>query len=300
MADKEQQEAAEEVTLLMDGDTLAFKVASAVQHTREDDQGFVQPFANIREGEAVLDNMILGLLSDLGAHYCQVFLSDPEGNWRKELFPEYKGNRKDVVRPLLLGRLKDYLRNQYGATHWPGLEADDVLGILATTPDAFPGRVIVVGQDKDFKTFPCNLYTIGDRDASGKPNIQTITRDYADWWHLVQTLAGDRVDGYPGCRGIGNERARRILDDPKVLIPEEGVVTRGPRKGQATTKWVAQPANGNLWAAVVSNYEKAGQTEEDALLTARLAHILQAPDYDRETGRITLWVPPDRIQGRVT
>jgi 5'-3' exonuclease len=289
----------EQITLLMDGDTLAFQVASAVQHTQMDEQGFVQPFANILEGEAVLDNMILGLMRDLGAHFCNIYLSDPESNWRRELFPGYKQNRKDVVRPLLLGRLKEYLRSKYGAEHWPGLEADDCLGILATSASKYPGKKIVVGKDKDFNTFPCFVHTIGDRDGK-TPIVREITPEYAEWFHLVQTLAGDRVDGYPGCPGTGMERARRFMDDPKILMPERGVITRGLRKGQETVKWISTPALGNVWGAVVSMYEKAGLSEKDALLTARLARILQAEDYDMETGKIRLWTPPERIKMRLS
>lgn len=287
------------VTLLMDGDTLAFMVASAVQNTQEDHQGFVMPYANIREGEAVIDNMILGLMRDLGGHFCNIYLSDPEGSWRKELFPAYKSNRKATIRPLLLGRLKDYLRAKYGAEHWPGLEADDILGIMATAEVPYGGRRIVVGKDKDFNTFPCEVHTIGDRDGI-KPVVRKITPEYAQWFHLVQALAGDRVDGYEGCPGIGMTRAQRILDDPQLLVPERGVVTRGPRKGQETAKWVSAPAHGDLWGVVVSNYEKAGRTADDALLTARLARILQAEDYDMSTGKITLWTPPMSIRGRMS
>lgn len=290
----------DQVTLLMDGDTLAFMVASAVQNTREDDQGFVQPYANIKEGEAVIDNMILGLMQDLKGHYCNIYLSDPEGSWRKELFPNYKANRKATIRPLLLGRMKDYLRVKYGAEHWPGLEADDILGIMATTEAPYGGRRIVVGKDKDFNTFPCEVHTIGDRTPSHKPIVRTITSEYAQWFHLCQTLAGDRIDGFEGCPGVGMTRAKRILDDAQILVPERGVVTRGPRKGQEVAKWVATPAHGDLWGCVVSNYEKAGKKEADALLTARLARILQASDYDMSTGKITLWTPPASIRGRTS
>ncbi len=286
----------EEITLLIDGDTIAFMVAAAVQHTKEDEQGFVQPFANVMEGQAVVDNMILGLMRDLNAHFCQVYLSDPEANWRKELWPDYKANRKNAQRPLLLGRMKEYLREKYSADHWAGLEADDVLGILSTAPGKYPGKRIIVGKDKDFNTVPGWFHTIGDRGGGREPVIREVTREKADAFHLIQTLAGDKVDGYPGCPGIGMERARRIIDDPQILVAERGVVTRGPRKGQETAKWVATPANGDLWAAVVSNYEKAGSSEKAALLTARLAHILTHEDYNGKTGEITLWSPPDRIR----
>ena len=38
-------------------------------------------------------------------------------------------------------------------------------------------------------------------------------------------------------------------------------------------------------------YEKAGMTEDDALLTARLAYILHDKDYNEKTKEITLWTP---------
>jgi DNA polymerase-1 len=107
---------------------------------------------------------------------------------------------------------------------------------------------------------------------------------------MVQSLAGDRVDGYAGCPGIGMERSKRILSDPKELVPEHGVVTRGARKGQATTKWVSKPTD-SMWRCIVTHYEKAGRDEAEALLNARLARILRAGEYDRETGAVKLWVP---------
>jgi 5'-3' exonuclease len=283
--------------LLLDGDTLAYIAASAAQHVQEDSKGFVQPFANVHEGTALVDNLILGLMRDLNAHFMQVYLSDPESNWREELMPNYKGNRdrSAVARPLLLGRLKEYLREAYQASHWAGLEADDVLGILGTTPDLFPGEVVIIGKDKDFKTIPGLHYQIGS-DAKGK--VREVTQEAADFFHLVQSFAGDRIDGYPGCPGIGMERATKVLADPVILEPEFGKVTRGARKGQTTTKWMPKPAHGNLWACIVSHYKKAGLGEKEALLTARMARILRHGEYNRETGAVTLWVPPKKFAAK--
>jgi 5'-3' exonuclease len=278
-----------ETTLLLDGDVLAFKVAAGVQKIEEDDFGYIRPFANVVEGMASLDNLILKLTAELDATHIRVVLSDAEANWRKEIYPDYKSERGDKTRPLLLARLKDYLRTNYGAVTWPSLEADDVLGIWATEPQPYPGRRIVVGQDKDFKCIPGLHFTLGDYGPAG-PVLREVTPQSAMFFHLQQTLAGDRIDGYPGCPGIGMERASQILSEPKLLVPQKGVVTRGERKGQSTTKWMGEPTT-DLWACVVSNYRKAGLKEEDALRTARLARILLHEDYDRENERIILWTP---------
>ena len=226
-------ETPKETTLLVDGDTIAFVAAAASQEPIMDFDGFIKPMANAVKGETIVDNMLLGLTRDLEAHFLRVFLSDPEGNWRAGLMPDYKGNRVGKDRPMLLGHLKNYLRKKYGAVHYATLEADDVLGILATTPGLHEGcRNVVVGKDKDFRTIP-GLHHQLDKDitSSGKRFVREVTQEEADWFHLVQTLAGDRIDGYPGCPGIGMERAKQILADPKILTPEHGVVTRGDRKG---------------------------------------------------------------------
>lgn len=286
------------VTILVDGDTIAYMAAAAVQGTMESFDGFVQPFAKIEQGEGCVDSMLQGLFRDLGATGMQVYLSDPEGSWREEYVKNYKGDRNvqghgrdETIRPLLLGRLKEYLRVKYDASHWAALEADDTLGILMTTPDLFPGKRIMVGRDKDFNTIPGLHHQIGkDVDDKGRPVVREVSESYARYFHLCQALAGDRVDGYPGCPGIGMERARKILAEPYELVPEQGVVTRGPRKGQTTTKYMKKPG-ASAWRCIVSHYEKEGLSEEDALRNARLAYILHNEDYNRETGAIRLWVP---------
>lgn len=283
-----------EVTLLIDGDVIAYRAASAVQKTEEDGFGYVRPFANIVEGEGAVMTSILGLKAQLGATHAVVVLSDPSGNWRGELVDSYKSNRDPAARPLLLSRLKQYLVDTLGAFWWPGLEADDTLGILATGPQDYPGKRIVVGKDKDFKTIPGLHHTLGDVDGSGKPRVREVSLWEADRFHLIQTLAGDRIDGFAGCDGIGMTRAERIIDAPTRLRPERGLITRGPRKGQETVKWVAEETN-DLWACVVSHYQKAGMTEDDALVSARLANILRADQYDQKTETITLWTP-DRLK----
>lgn len=283
-----------DITLLIDGDALAFTAASAAQHTVEDEFGFVTPFARRAEGEAIVDNMVIGLEQAFKATHVRIALTDPKDNWRRSIWPRYKANRADGMRPLLLDRLKDYLRQRYAAFHWDGLEADDVLGILSTAPQEYGGKRILVGNDKDYKTVPGFYHRLRDWDAKGNPVVSEITPWEAQRFHLFQTLAGDAVDGYPGCPGLGKARVPALLDNPVLLRPTEGVITRGKNKGNSVTTWRAEPTR-DLWAMIVSHFRKAGQTEEDALTMARLAYILHHEDYNRETQEIRLWTP-DRIK----
>lgn len=294
----------EELTLLIDGDVIAFTAAAAAQEIYEDKYGFVQPFANRKVGEALVDNMMIGLEQMFDNTHYRVALTDPKVNWRKQVFAGYKGGRKEPwkghTRPLLLETLKDHLTSKYGAFFWPELEADDVLGILNTEPQEYPGKRILVGKDKDFLTVPGFYHRLGDLTPGRKPIIREVTPNEAQRFLILQTLMGDSTDGYPGCPGIGKTRALELLDNPVALSPTTGVKTRGVNKGDPTTKWVAEPTR-DLWEMVLSHYRKGYQDvpnvdpEREALVSARLAHILQHEDYDRETGAITLWTP-DRLK----
>lgn len=279
-----------EVTLLIDGDIIAFRAAAAAQKIMEDRFGYVYPFANRHEGEAIVDNMIIGLEMAFKTSHFRIALTDPESNWRHDIYPEYKSNRKDSVRPLLLDILKDYLREKYAAFHWPTLEADDVLGILSTEPQEYEGERILVGFDKDFKTIPGKYHRLGDPVWNGKPKVLEVTPWEATRWHLYQTLIGDAVDGYPGCPNMGPARADALLDKPVLLVPQPYKKTSGKNKGEDTVKWNPEPTR-DYWACIVSHFKKAGKSEQYALTMARVANILQHHQYNRETGEITLWTP---------
>jgi DNA polymerase-1 len=281
------------IELLIDGDVIAFTAASAAQHTKEDRFGFITEFANKIEGESIVDNMMIGLQQLLNGRKQQVLLSCPaEENFRLDIWPEYKAVRKELRRPLLLPHLRQYLRDNYGAVHWDNLEADDALGILSSEGSTEYKRIIC-GKDKDFKTVPGFYHRLKDLDARGHPVVNEITPWEAMRFHIFQTLKGDMTDGYPGCPGLGDKRSQELVDTPVLLVRGDGVITRGPRKGEQTDKWTAEPTN-DYWAMIVSHYRKAGQGEAEALITARLANILHADQYNKEDGSITLWTP-DRI-----
>ena len=284
---------------LIDGDTLAFRIASAVQGTIEWPSGWIEPYAVRWEGEAALENYLAKLLRRLGIKDYLVFLSCPSAdNWRLQVDPNYKSNRKDSIRPLLLEDLKNYLRLKHGAVHFGHLEADDAIGLHMTDPalcpEPYKGHVpVAVGRDKDFHTIPGLHYQLGDDDLfADKPFIRKVSEEDAKFNHMVQALAGDAVDGYPGCPGIGMTSARRLLEDPQKLRREEGVITRGPNKGKPTVKWVADGPT-TLWGAVVAQYKKAGLGVDEAIQTARLANILQVGQYDMETKQVGYWTPTE-------
>ena len=248
-------------TLLIDGDIIAYKAASAVNRCISFDGDNHFHIGSLEEAKVIAEETLASLLSGFKTKHYIIAMTDPTANWRNEVYPPYKSNRKDKPRPVVLGAIKDYLQATHPTYQRPTLEADDILGILATSDKIIkhPGEKIIVSADKDMKTLPGLFYDLGSCA------VLEISEAEADCQHMLQTLTGDTVDGYPGCPGIGPVKAARILE-----------------AGASYAEW---------WPLIVAAYAKAGLTEEDALIQARVARILRVQDYNFKNKEVKLWAP---------
>jgi DNA polymerase-1 len=243
-------------TILIDGDILIHRTAAAVEEVVCWDSAadIWSVTADGREAKQRVDLEILGLQERLGASDSILAFSDKR-NFRKDVAQYYKSNRKAVRKPIVYAELRRYCEETYQTRTWPTLEADDVLGILATDSSIF-GEKIIVSDDKDLMQIPGSLYRPVDE------SLRVITEDEGNLWFLTQTLVGDATDGYPGLPGCGEKGALKVL--------KEGT-----------------------WDEVVSAYAKKNLSVGVALTQARLARILRAGEYDLKTGEVQLWSPND-------
>lgn len=267
--------------LLVDADSVAFKATAATQTTSVwDGEEVVR--ADFDAAKDYCRDTIDSWVDRLEADDVIVCLSDDIINFRKKLNPTYKSNRIGSNRPVYLYECKDWLAEQYTSVGYPTLEADDVMGILASRPSA--DEIIMVAEDKDMLTIPGKLF----RPHKPHLGIIDITEAEADWYHMYQTLIGDTTDGYSGCPGVGPQKAENFLTN--LLKPAElhTEISRGKNKGKIKTTWVTEEAE-DFWDIVKACYFKAGLKESDALLQARMARILRDCDYD---GKPILWKPP--------
>lgn len=241
--------------LLIDGDILLYKIAmnNEVETHWGDGLWTLHSDANICKAD--VDLVIEDLGSSLEADDYVVALTDSK-NFRKDVLPTYKNNRKDKRKPLALKELREYVIKKHRGIVWDNLEADDVMGIMATEPTE--EERIVVTIDKDLKTVPCNL-------SSDGLNVERIPERLADYWFMIQTLTGDKVDGYDGVEGIGIKTAEKLIK-----------------------KYTNVPLL-DLWKIVKKIYVDKGYTEAEALQQARVARILRHGDYNKKTGEVKLW-----------
>lgn len=246
-------------TLLIDGDIVAYRHACAVERAVEWAPGQFTYVADADEAWDLARADMEDLMQKAGASSYIVALSHAE-NFRKRIYPAYKAPRKSSRKPLCLAELRRRLL-EAGAQTLPGLEADDVLGILMTSPH-LAGRKVLWSTDKDLLQIP-GEHLDGDR-------LVLVTEPDGDYRHALQTLTGDRVDNFPGLPGCGPTKASALL---RPFLMEKPPFFAAPE----------------AWREILRAFKG---NEEEMLTQARLARILRASDYNFETKEPILWMPP--------
>jgi len=254
-------------TLLIDADIVAYRTAAASERPHNWGDGVWSLTCHEEDITQAFDQTVEYYAEQLEADRVILCFSDPKQNWRRSLFPAYKSNRRDQRRPMLLNWLRQtYIPDRYETYQRQTLEADDVMGVLATSKKLVSGNKIVVSEDKDMRTIPCQLVSprhAADEGLTLADAVEKITEDEADYNHLTQSLTGDTVDGYPGCKGVGPVAAKRLLSE----------------------------SGEDRWQAIVTAYEKTGATAEDALIQAQIARICRASDFNFKTKKVIPWMP---------
>ena len=242
-------------TLLIDADVLAFEASVIAEDSIEWKEEMWTVHADMALAKARVINRVEEFKEKLQANDVVMCLSD-RANFRRKLNPDYKSNRSKARLPIILKQVKQWIIDELDGQLWSTLEADDIISILATDK-TMDEETIVVSIDKDFQSVPGIYYDYN------KDETHHVSEEEADKFHLIQTLTGDATDGYGGVPKVGPVAATKALDK-----------------------------NGYNWDTVVGMYEKAGLTEQDALMNAWMARLLRAENYCFRTKTIKkLWTP---------
>ena len=177
---------------LIDADSLYFRPCCRTKNKREIRKLVTKAINNIKEN--VVTN--------------EVYLAvKGEGNFRKDIFPDYKANRRELEPDLkeALNYAHEFIVDHHGAIPADGMEADDYVAIWAheCMRDNIP--YTVVGIDKDLLQIPGWHYNFV------KQTHQYIDEDTADYNLMLQCLIGDSSDNIAGLKGVGPKKAERIL-----------------------------------------------------------------------------------------
>jgi len=182
---------------IVDGDVLVYRAAFATQDKPpEEAENVINQLMDYVIGQTIMfphgDNFFVWLTG--------------RGNFRYDLAKtqEYKGNRRDNVKPAHYQHIREYLQTEWGAQVTEGCEADDAISIEAYRGDL--ESTVIVSVDKDMLTIPCWNF-----------NFVTSTWVKNTHWESLlflyeQILTGDRTDNIIGIHGIGPKKAQKILE----------------------------------------------------------------------------------------
>ena len=232
-------------------DYFLYRAASAAEEEHEYNEELTVIVGDFKRGKKIVNQELDKLKTRFDTDDLLLCWTDRK-NFRKDVDPSYKGNRTKR-KPCGYLKLKNWAMDKWPSVMKPGLEADDVLGILATRGDLH--NFMIVSPDKDMMQIPCRIYNLKDE--------YTQTPELAERMLYQQTLTGDSTDGYSGAVGIGPKRAGQLLDSCK----------------------------GEYWPTVVQAFIDAGQTEEDAIRNYNLARILTVNDWDADKQEPILYAP---------
>ena len=239
--------------LLVDADFFFYRAATAAEQEHEYNEELTVIVGDFNKGKRVVEQELTKLRSRFDTEDLVLFFTDRK-NFRKDIDPSYKGNRTKR-KPCGYLKLKNWGIETYPSVIKPGLEADDALGIIATSGKF--DNFVLVSPDKDMQQIPCRIYDL--------KNEFTQTPELAERKLWEQALTGDATDGYSGCPTYGPKRAGLALDKAK--------------------------SSSDYWPIVLEAYESVGLKEEDALRNLRLARILQSSDWDSEAQQPILFTP---------
>jgi hypothetical protein len=218
---------------LIDGDILVYRVAFASQEETE------------VIAKARMSAFVEELITPSNISSIEGYLTG-RGNFRNEIAvtATYKGNRKDVAKPVHYQFLRDYLEKEWGFLMVTGQEADDAMGIKAYTMD--DNDYIIMTIDKDLDMIKGWHYNFVKKEKYFVKEEDTMRIFYK------QVLTGDRTDNIEGLKGIGPVKAERILKEcnteeemyQAVLKAYEGNEERVLENGQLL--WIRREAN-QMW-----------------------------------------------------
>jgi hypothetical protein len=211
---------------VIDADSIIWRVAAA---SRGVDDGIVRA-----RFDTVMEDM---MVFDLAR--CDTFEAYLTGSnnfrYTVAVTQPYKGNRVQE-KPEAFNMLWDYAVNSWGFVVTDGIEADDAVGILATSGQ----ECVIVHIDKDIDMIPGLHFNFIKKIWYDISPGDAIKKFY------TQLLTGDRTDNIPGIVGIGPKKADKLLSDctteeelySKCLETYEGNTTY--LNEQAELLWIQQ------------------------------------------------------------
>ncbi|CAB4240601.1 exonuclease [uncultured Caudovirales phage] len=181
-------------TALIDADIVCYRAAASCQK-----QGVVVEPVDVAIMR--MNDLMSRILQETESDTYKAYLTGSD-NYRYKYNPEYKGNRKDTVRPEWLQQCREHLVVNWNASVEDGQEADDAMGIEQMASK----DTIICSIDKDLLMIPGEHYDFVKNIRREQYAIPAIRHFY---WQLIM---GDRTDNIFGFDGKARQTVPKFLE----------------------------------------------------------------------------------------
>lgn len=189
----------------IDGDIVAYRCAASCE--KRDKEGNLLSCEPVDIALLRTDKLVREILDFVKTPQYNIYVSG-QGNFRYEVDPEYKANRRGKADPVWREACKAFLITEWKASVTDGYEADDALG-MAQTDDS-----ILASIDKDLLQIPGKHYRwqISGPNWVKEAELLDITYFEGLKHFYASSLIGDRTDNITGVVGIGPAKAAKALN----------------------------------------------------------------------------------------
>ncbi len=185
---------------------------------------FALPFLSDNQGRNVnavygFLNIFLKCLQDYSPDKVIVAFDMHGHNFRKDLYADYKANRKGMPDDLAaqMPILEEVLQlMQVSIVKKAGIEADDIIGTISSH---FDGESVIISGDRDMLQLVSQTTTVL-LTKRGVSEVESVNSAYLqEVYHLTpkqvieyKALRGDTSDNIPGVKGVGEKTAMQLLE----------------------------------------------------------------------------------------
>ena len=188
--------------VIIDGDSYIYKASCACSKLFNIEGDIYYEGYDLNRAREYMKDIVTLICDKCSvSDYVIVLAHNGTKNFRYTINPNYKSNRKNIKRPIMLDLVRDMVVKEFTTASLPYLEADDVVRIMYESGEGNS----IASIDKDLKTFPCKIYD------SYHDTFTYVMPQQAEANFKRQLLIGDTCDGYSGIKGVGKATADKLL-----------------------------------------------------------------------------------------
>ena len=186
--------------IIIDADSIIYAACFSVMKQMEGDEPPSKPTARVK---TFIRDKINNIVMDNPEFDQYLVILSGKNNFRYDIYPDYKANRKGTERPDYYDAAKSYLIKSHNAYVTDGVEADDYCRIAAERCTDF----VLAHCDKDLDQIPGKHYNFRTGEHYMVDELEGLHNLYR------QSLTGDSIDNIPGLYKITGKKAAKAIKE---------------------------------------------------------------------------------------